>query len=440
MKYSMPLFISPRFESALINRIAIQIYFGGAGSGKSVTVARRTIWDMMQGQRNFLIIRKVYGTLKDSFYTELLKAISELGLSKYFKTTKNPLEIKHISSGRTILFRGLDDKEKIKSITSSTGAITDIIIEEATEISEDDFNMLDTRLRGFAEVPKRITILFNPIYKEHWIYERFFESRFADDDTEIVYDLPIIYTAYDEITGEPERIETSKSIYIHKSTHQDNKFLLAEDHARYEAFKTINPYYYDVYCKGNWGILGDRIFDNWSVSDLSNVEQGVRKKYFGMDYGWNPDPFACVSVAIVGRKICVMREIGGIEAHTRSIASSIKPMVGDNLVICDNSDNRTTSELCTLDPALRINARKVVKRRGDVNNSNLFCIQWLKFFEIVIDKRCVEFIKEIERYSWDEDENGKKIAKPKDGDDHFIQAMFYALNDVMEKVKPTEFL
>ena len=436
LKYNLPLFLSPTFIPAVVDRHAISIYFGGAGSGKSVTVARRTILDLTMGQRNFLIVRKVYGTLLDSFYMELLCAISDLGLESEFSWTKSPLAITHNRTGKSVLFRGMDNKEKVKSIRAKKGVITDIIFEEATEFTEEDFDMLETRLRGLSEVPKRITILFNPIFKEHWIYERFFAGRFGDDDREIVYSQPVEYVEYDDF-GEPHKVKFDRTIKIHKSTHRDNKFLLQEDHARYEAFKDTNPYYHDVYCNGNWGVLGDRIFANFRVADLSNVEQGARKKYYGMDYGWNPDPFACVSVAIVGRKICILREVGGYEAHTRAIASSIKPMVGDNKVICDNSENRTTSELKLLEPALRINAKKVVKRRGGTDSSNLFCIQWLQFFEIVIDRRCVEFIKEIEKYTWDEI-NGKKIAKPKDGDDHYIQAMFYALNDVMEQVKPLE--
>ena len=63
--------------------------------------------------------------------------------------------------------------------------------------------------------------------------------------------------------------------------------------------------------------------------------------------------------------------------------------------------------------------------------------QIFQFFEIVVDPRCVEFIKDIEKYTWDEID-GKKIAKPKDGDDLYIQEMFYALNDVMEQVKPLQ--
>ncbi len=418
--------------------------------------------------KNVLVVKQVYGSLQDSYFSDLLKAISVLGLDDHFTHKVSPLRIT-CDNGKVILFRGLDDVEKIKGITAPNGQIDHYTVEEITETKEESINQLQFRARGggsklsldeieyiktesdkcktleslqslegkrdifqalgfdsredFVDSKKTMTGLFNPVYKEHWVYERFF----VDENGVEIFQIE-------------DKTYHTDSLYIMHSDHWDNQFLTYDDHMKYEGFRFINLYYYMVYCQGNWGILGDRIFDNWSVGDLSNVEIGARKKYYGMDYGWNPDPFACVSIAIVGRKICVLREIGGNEAHTRAIASSIKPMVGDNLVICDNSENRTTSELCTLEPSIKINARKVIKRRGDVNSSNLFCIQWLRFFEIVIDKRCTEFIKEIERYSWDEDDNGKKIAKPKDGDDHFIQALFYALNDVMEKVKPTEFM
>lgn len=430
IEYSFPLFFSQGFKKSIVNNSSVQIYYGGAGSGKSVTIARRTILDMMAGQRNYLVIRKVYGTLKDSFYTELLKAISDLGLSQYFKSTKSPLEIKHIASGNVILFRGLDDKEKIKSITAPSGAITDIIIEEATEITEEDYDMLDTRLRGFSSVPKRITILFNPIYKEHWIYERFFEGKFMDDDTYKVYDIPVSYTMLDD-DGNPYQIEDKKTVSIHKSTHKDNKFLLPEDHARYEAFKVTNPYYYDVYCNGNWGVLGDLIFTNWRVADLTEVAKTARKIYFGLDYGYDPDPSALVAVTVIGNKIYILKEIVQNKLSAKQLYNMVRGTVGDRLVISDR-DERLTREL----RELGLNIKMVTKRQGGIGSSNLYNIQWWQNYEIVVDYRCVNYIREIKSYVRDTDKNGNTLPNPKDGNDHCIQAGFYSCNDVMERLRP----
>jgi len=440
---------------------SIEILFGGAGGGKTVHSAFKDIKRVREGQ-NLLVIKQVYGHIKDSYFSDLKTAITAMGIDSEFEIRTSPLKITH-KNGCVILFRGLDKVDKLKGVRAPNGEINHITIEEITDTEEDGINQLQFRSRGggsrldksevdyikdkiedvdsvdtllsqkfkddifealgfrsredFIEANKTMAILFNPIYKEHWVYERFFTDKDGRDIFQI----------------EDKEYEDDTT-YIMHSNHWDNQFLTVDDHRKYESFKFINEYYYNVYCMGNWGVLGDVVFSNWRVADLSQVKAGVRKRYFGMDYGWSPDPFACVSCAIVGRKIYVMHEVGGHKAHTRDICESIRPLVQDHAVICDNSENRATSELVEFG----IDARKVIKRRGTVNSSNLYCIQWFRFFEIVIDPSCVEFIKEIKTYQWDKDSNGKTIAKPKDGDDHYIQAMFYAFNEKMDSLKPSE--
>ena len=100
---------------------------GSKGSGKSKTVALWHIHHMMKyPQSNVLVVRQVYGTLKDSTYTDLLWAIDRLGVTKYWTHTTNPLRITYKrdpNDERTwqdIHFRGLDDAQKIASITVDT--------------------------------------------------------------------------------------------------------------------------------------------------------------------------------------------------------------------------------------------------------------------------------------------------------------------------------
>jgi phage terminase large subunit len=139
-------------------------------------------------------------------------------------------------------------------------------------------------------------------------------------------------------------------------------------------------------------------------------------------------------VSLSQRKIYVFREVGGKETTTQGIANMISPLVGSNEVICDSSENRTTEQL----REIGIDARKVYKRRGNVNDSNLYCIQWLKFFTLVVDKSCVNLTTELDQYAWQKNKEGDSISKAEDGNDHYIQSVFYALNDVMGTIKPSE--
>src|SRR5699024_11467616 len=65
--------------------------------------------------------------------------------------------------------------EKLKSITFPKGELTDIWIEEASEILEEDFNQLDVRLRGKG-AHKQMVLTFNPVSVLHWLKLRFFDK------------------------------------------------------------------------------------------------------------------------------------------------------------------------------------------------------------------------------------------------------------------------
>ncbi|MEA1998024.1 MAG: PBSX family phage terminase large subunit [Euryarchaeota archaeon] len=420
---------SDAFIPLLVDQTAIQIYYGGAGGGKSVSIARRTILDMMAGKRNFLIVRKVHGTLKDSFYAELKKATVALGLHSYFKFTVSPLEITCKRTGRKAVFRGMDDHEKVKSVTVDDGIITDVIVEEATELSEQDYDLLDTRLRGACEVSKRITLLFNPIHQEHWLFKRFFAGKFPDNAVVAKYEIEYKYVDYS--LDSPAEITGTQEVVIHKSTHWENNFLMNEDHSKYESFKYTNQYLYDVYTCGNWGVLGDLIFTNYAIRDLTKVAKSALTFEYGMDLGWSPDPYSFVVCAIRGSKIYIFREQGGTLKTSREIKKEITPLLKDNVCYCESADGRTFGELEAL--GMGENLTKVAKWPDNNSHSIQFC----QNYEIIIDYRCVEFISEIKSYAWQKDKNGVSIRKPVDKNDHYIQAMFYALNTKINSYRET---
>jgi phage terminase large subunit len=113
------------YRKFLNDQTRTQIYFGGSSSGKSYFLAQRTILDVLKGGRNYLICRAVAATIKKSVFNEVQKAIINFKLSKLFIINQSDMTITCIN-GYQILFAGLDDVEKIKSITPKKGVITDI--------------------------------------------------------------------------------------------------------------------------------------------------------------------------------------------------------------------------------------------------------------------------------------------------------------------------
>lgn len=128
---------------------------GSRASKKSTTAAMNFIYRMMETPgSNLLVIRKVYRTMKDSCYTQLLWAIRRLKVERYWDWKESPLEITYKPTGQKIYFRGLDDPLKITSITVETGSLCWMWIEEAYEIMDESaFDMLDESIRGASDDP-----------------------------------------------------------------------------------------------------------------------------------------------------------------------------------------------------------------------------------------------------------------------------------------------
>jgi phage terminase large subunit len=200
----LDLIINDIYESHLDNYSRTQIYYGGSSSGKSWFLSQRCVIDVMSGKRNYLVCRQTARTIRGSVYQQIERVIREAGLLDYWTLNKSDA-VMTCRNGYQILFAGLDDVEKIKSMVHANGVLTDIWVEEATETERGDVKDLYKRQRGGDEsTPKRLTMTFNPIYQTHHLYLTYFGAiAWADDQT--VYDSP--------------------ELSILKTTYKDNRFL-----------------------------------------------------------------------------------------------------------------------------------------------------------------------------------------------------------------------
>lgn len=392
--------INDAYIDHLDNQSRVQIFYGGSSSGKSVFLAQRAVIDVLGGQRNYLVCRAVGRTIRKSVYNEINKAIASAGLRDLFTANKSDGVIT-CANGCQILFAGLDDTEKIKSITPERGVITDIWVEEATETEPNDIKQLEKRQRGGDEgVTKRLTLSFNPIYKSHWIYTQYF-SRLAWADDQTVY--------------------TSPDLSILKTTYKDNQFLTAQDRAGLEGEE--DEYYREVYTLGNWGVLGDVIFKNWRVEDLSGMTAQFTNHRNGLDFGFASDPAAMpVTHYDKARKIIyIYDELYERGLTNDALAPEIKSRIGSQYVVCDSAEPKSIAEL----NILGVNALAAKKGKDSVT----FGIQWLKQQTIVIDTRCVNARNEFSVYQWKKDKDGNSLKIPIGKNDHLIDGLRYAYED-----------
>lgn len=205
---------------------------GGGGSGKSIFAGRKVLERVTSepGHR-WLVCRKVARTLRQSCFAQLMEQALEHYPDSGMVANQTDM-VMRFANGSVILFSGLDDVEKLKSIYNVTG----IWIEEASELEEGDLNQLDIRLRGVTTYYQQIILSFNPISAQHWLKKRFFDR---DDPRALT----------------------------HKSTYHDNRFLPEESIRTLEDFKDTDPYYYQVYCLGQWGVTGRTIFPAEAITE-----------------------------------------------------------------------------------------------------------------------------------------------------------------------------
>ena len=218
------------------NQSRYLVLMGGGSSGKSVFTAQKMIYRCLtETGHRFLALRKVKNTIRESVFTELKKVIHSWGMQRLFVIpagVSGDLYIRCVN-GNEILFAGLDDVEKLKSIVG----ITSMWIEEASELTPEDFRQLDIRMRGQTANYKQIIITFNPISITHWLKDEFFGSEPKEDCTTL------------------------------RTTYKDNRFLDDAAIKVLEGFRQTDPYYYMVYCLGEWGIIGQSVFDAEKVTE-----------------------------------------------------------------------------------------------------------------------------------------------------------------------------
>lgn len=390
------------YRQHLTNLSRTQIFYGGSASGKSVFAAQRCVYDLLMGRRNYLVTRQVGRTLRGSAFTEILKVIGDWGVSSLFNVNKSDMLIT-CANGYQIIFAGLDDAEKLKSITPAKGSITDVWVEEATETERDTIKQLYKRQRGGdANIHKRLTLSFNPILQSHWIYQDYF-SRIAWADGQTEYN--------------SEELSILKTWYIH------NRFLTPDDVRDLE--NETDTYYRDVYTLGNWGVLGDVIFRNWRVEDLSSMRESGQFTNIrvGLDFGFSSDP-AALMVAHYDRKhktIYIFDEVYERGLTNPELAERIRPLVGGHVVVCDSSEPKSIEEL----RREGIRANPAIKGKDSV----MFGIQWLQQQTIIVDSRCINTVRELQQYQWKKDKDGNSIRQPVDRNNHLIDATRYGFED-----------
>ena len=373
----------------------IEAYYGGAGSGKSYGATQKVLLKALKYKRKVLVIRKIQRTIKDSIWALIIAHLHASGFYDACRVNRSDFEIE-LPNGSIFIFKGLDDPEKIKSIDG----ITDIVIEEATELTEDDFTQLNLRLRALVD-HLQIYLMFNPISKKNWVYDYFF-----------VRELP-------------------SNVRVIKTTYQDNKFLSDEYRAELERLKDRTPAYYRIYCLGEFATLDKLVFPVYTTKIVSETDIEGLKHWTGLDFGYINDPSAIVwgYIDTVNKRIYVTGEYVKRGMKNNEIAETMIDL-GLHKEKCygDCAERKSIDEI--KDKGVNIEPAEKGK------DSIIHGIQWIQQYELIVDERCFKVREELENYTWKKDKKtGEYINEPVDTFNHTIDAIRYGLNKYIKGVK-----
>lgn len=366
---------NPIFEPVHKSKHRYVIMKGSAGSGKSVDVAQEYALRLLEDKgRNLMCLRKAEVTNRDSTYAELNSAINRLGLSRYYKSTLSPLSISCIN-GNKIIFRGVyndREREKLKSVTFEKGNLTDVWLEEMTEFTQDDFEIVDDRLRG--ELPYglyyQIKGTFNPVNVNHWIKKVFFDR----DDPDVL---------------------------THHSTYLNNRFVDEAYKRRMMRRKEVDPEGYEIYGLGNWGEVAGLILKNWEIKEISQDPVDYDDFAMGQDFGFN-HANAILGIGQKDNDIYITKESYEFEKDTNEIIELIEGQFPtERLMWCDSAE----PDRIRMWRKAGYRARGVAKTKKAKDKTYVRSqIDWLKGRRIYIHPSCVNTIKELQQWKWSKNE------------------------------------
>lgn len=380
---------------------------GSAGSGKSVDIAMDFVLKLSDAKytgANLLVVRQTEASHKDSTFAELVGAINRMGLTAFWSFTTTPLSLTCKATGNSIIFRGFNDmraRERVKSISFQRGKLVWIWCEEATELQENDVDILDDRLRGQLENPNlyyQMTFSFNPVSASHWIKRKYWD--YESDD-----------------------------IFKSHSTYLDNQFNDEAYHKRMLMRKEQDPEGYQIYGLGEWGESGGTILHNYVIEELPKEFERYDSILYSQDFGFN-HANCILEVGFKDDEIFILREIYVHEKDTDEIIQIANERNFDKrkIMYCDSAEPDRIKMWCKAG----YKARPVKKESGSVKAQ----IDYLKQHKIHIDGSCVNTIKEIQQWKWQKDRTtGQYTDEPVNIFDDAMAALRYCIEPYRQNKK-----
>lgn len=266
-------------KSALSKSFQIISAQGGSSSGKTRNIMIFLCLYLLQtpGKRA-TVVRREMPTLRTSVLVDFIVVMEQLGYSIEEGFARRLKPEYRFPNGSMIEFVGMNDEQKAR------GARRNILFcNEANEIHPIVWEQLKMRTDEF------IIVDYNPSFgDEHWI----------------------------------NKLNRQEGVYHFRTTYRDNPFVAQSVIDTLESYKERNPRLWQVYGLGEPGVIEGLIYTNWQTGYMPNDTV----TWYGVDWGWNPDPTAVVAVSYCPKRNMVwLREVMyQTEATTFQVAEAIK--------------------------------------------------------------------------------------------------------------------
>ncbi len=406
--YRLSELVSPAFvdshKAVKAGEINELIEKGGRGSAKSSYLSIELVLELLKHPEcHAVVMRKIANTLRTSVYAQVCWAISVLGLTKRFRCTVSPMECTYIETGQKILFFGMDDPGKLKSIKLPFGYIGLAWFEELDQFDgpEQIRNVEQSLFRGGAY--SMCFKSFNPpAMARNWA------NRYV--------------------------LEKKPGKMVHHSTYLTTpadwlgpRFLADAEH-----LKETNPTGYRHEYGGEVVGSGTQVFENLVLRAIKDDEiKQFDRVTNGVDWGWYPDPWAWNRMHYdSGRKtLYLFDELTRLRTSNAETAKLIQSRIPEGeRIIADSAEEKSVSDY----KSYGLSCRGADKGPGSVNYS----MKWLQSLRaIVIDPdRCPDTAREFSEYEYErDDKTGEVIAGYPDAANHHIDAVRYGTNRIWKR-------
>jgi len=360
----------------------INLLVGGAGSSKSYSVAQNLLRKFFEEKDiRILVVRKTTPSLRITAYHLILDLLKEYGWLSYCSLNKTEMTL--ICGSNEMLFKGLDDPEKIKSAEFNY-----IWVEEATEITLEDYRQLNLRLRRKGKL-NQIFLTCNPISALHWI-----KVELAD----------------------------KQKIAINHSTYKDNPFLDEVYKQQLEDLINQDVNFYKIYTLGEWGVLKNIIYEGWkSYGNISEYGKQPQEISYGIDWGYE-SPAALVKVywfdgdKVIWEEVIYQKKLTTPEFIELAKERLVEDIEEDKKEEVLRQEIHREFYAGTDEPAsiqqFYDAGFNIQKARTDVRDGINFCKSHL------IGIIGTNLIKEVQGYKRKEDKNGNVLEEPVKFMDH----------------------